>query len=353
MAWPEKEKIGQGVASMLGVNLAVQDGEKIMIMTDAPSLNQWRELGLEWLQEALERSVLARTVAELATELKSSCRITFLPYPSVEQSGAEPDPNTAREMQEADVIIAINTYSLSHTLAAQKACQAGARIASMPGFLAEMFEGPMTVDHDVMAEASRKIAGLLTEARTAVVTTPLGTGLTLDLEGRAGDVDTGLITSSGQSRSTPLGSLGNLPGGEAFIAPVEGSAEGQVVVPPEGYSKLKEQMTLHFKGGSVCRIEGGGEVGEQFRRLLELPIVGRQTARRNLAELGVGTNPKARSAQSDLEAEKIKGTVHIAIGDNSHIGGVVTADLHEDFILWEPDLSLDGRLVIKGGEWLV
>jgi leucyl aminopeptidase (aminopeptidase T) len=112
-------------------------------------------------------------------------------------------------------------------------------------------------------------------------------------------------------------------------------------------------MTFHFKGGSVCGIEGGGEVGKEFRQLLELPIGGRQSARRNLAELGIGTNPKARSVASDLEAEKIKGTVHIAIGDNCHIGGVVTADLHEDFILWEPDLSLDGRLVIKGGEWLV
>ena len=76
-------------------------------------------------------------------------------------------------------------------------------------------------------------------------------------------------------------------------------------------------------------------------------------ARRNLAELGIGTNPKAASVESTLEAEKIKGTVHIAIGDNSHIGSSVEADLHEDFVVWAPDLFLDGELVIRSGEWLV
>jgi aminopeptidase len=112
-------------------------------------------------------------------------------------------------------------------------------------------------------------------------------------------------------------------------------------------------MTIYFSGGLVCDIEGGGKVGEEFRRLLELPAPGRQTARRSLAELGIGTNPKARSVETILEGEKIRGTVHIAIGDNIHMGGLVSADLHQDFVIWEPDLSLDGRMVIRRGKWLV
>jgi leucyl aminopeptidase (aminopeptidase T) len=46
-----------------------------------------------------------------------------------------------------------------------------------------------------------------------------------------------------------------------------------------------------------------------------------------------------------LEAEKIKGTVHLAIGDNAHFGGTVESDLHEDFVLPHPELFLDGELV--------
>ncbi len=54
-----------------------------------------------------------------------------------------------------------------------------------------------------------------------------------------------------------------------------------------------------------------------------------------------------------LEAEKIKGTVHLAIGDNSHMGGTVTSDLHQDFVIPKPDLRLDENLVIEGGEWRI
>jgi leucyl aminopeptidase (aminopeptidase T) len=76
-------------------------------------------------------------------------------------------------------------------------------------------------------------------------------------------------------------------------------------------------------------------------------------ARRNLAELGIGTNPNARKPDNVLEAEKIKGTVHIAIGDNIHMGGRVEADLHDDFVQPRPDMYLDGRPVIVEGEWKI
>jgi len=50
-------------------------------------------------------------------------------------------------------------------------------------------------------------------------------------------------------------------------------------------------------------------------------------------------------------AEKIRGTVHLAISDSSHMGRMVTADLHQDFVIPGPDLLLDGKLVIEGGQW--
>lgn len=76
----------------------------------------------------------------------------------------------------------------------------------------------------------------------------------------------------------------------------------------------------------------------------------RNQARCNLAELGIGTNPFARSTESGLEAEKIKGTIHIAIGDNAHIGGKVSADLHFDMIIPQVDLFLNGEKIIENGE---
>ncbi len=345
MVWPAREKIRQGVLNMLEVNLAVRDGETVLVMTDPPTLVQWNELSVEEIEEALERCVLARLVTDLAVEAMPAARATFLPYPCTGRFGADLDPETAEMMRTSDVVVAINNYSLTHTRAAQEACRAGARVASMPRFLAEMFEGPMTADYHQVAEDSRRMAELLTRASSALLTTPQGTELTMDLSWRSGDVDSGFV--AGMER--PI----NLPGGEAFVVPAEGKAEGKVVVTPLGYASLKEDMTLHFHAGEVTDIQGGGAVGDEYRLLLELPTPGLRPDRRNLAELGIGTNPRAKSVKSTLEAEKIMGTVHVGIGDNSVMGGTVHADLHQDFVLWEPDLYLDDRLVIEKGAWLV
>jgi leucyl aminopeptidase (aminopeptidase T) len=345
MPWPEAQRIRDGVHNMLRVNLGVQEGESLLVMTDPPTLSQWSDLSVEELQEALERCVLARIVADVAAEMMPAATTTFLSYPRTVRFGAELDDDTAEKMRRSDVVVAISNNSLTHTRAAQEACRAGARVASMPRFFAEMFEGPMTADYHQVAEDSRRMAELLTKARSARITTPDGTDLTMDLIGRLGDVDSGFVT--GMER--PI----NLPGGEAFVVPVEGKGEGKVVVTPRGFAPLTENMTIIFEAGQVSDIEGGGVVGEEYRQLLELPTPGLQPGRRNLAELGIGTNPRAKSVKSTLEAEKIMGTVHVAIGDNSVMGGSVHADLHQDFVLWDPNLYLDDELVIKKREWLV
>jgi aminopeptidase len=51
-----------------------------------------------------------------------------------------------------------------------------------------------------------------------------------------------------------------------------------------------------------------------------------------------------------LEAEKIRGMVHLAIGDNAYMRGMLSVDLHEDFILPRPDLYLYGEIVMRGGQ---
>ena len=133
---------------------------------------------------------------------------------------------------------------------------------------------------------------------------------------------------------------------------MEGSGVGQLVVPAGWYPGLTEDMVLQFEQGVVVEVRGGGAVGDELRCLLQTGSADpAHEARRNLAELGIGVNPNARKPDNVLEAEKIKGTVHIAIGDNAHIGGRVEADLHEDFVQPQPDLFLDGQVVIVGGEW--
>jgi len=44
-----------------------------------------------------------------------------------------------------------------------------------------------------------------------------------------------------------------------------------------------------------------------------------------------------------LEDEKVRGTAHIALGDNSTIGGNVVAGVHLDAIIRKPRVFADGH----------
>jgi len=351
MEWVEKDRIREGVINMFKVNMGVRAGESLLVVTDLPQRAVWQQRDSAQLSQILKRSMLAKMTGEVARESFPQCAVDFFPFPMAARSGAEPGEEVAERMREADVVIAITNYSLSHTDARVEACQAGARMASMPGFLAEMFYagGPMAADYERIAEETRPLARMLSQAQEAIVRSRAGTDMRFSLAGREAGADTGLFREKG--------SFGNLPAGEAYIAPLEGTGSGQIVVEKGWFRGLQETLVLQFEDGLVCSVQGGGEVGETLLDLLGLEQEGGQSAeyeaRRNLAELGVGTNPNARSTASVLEAEKIRGTVHMAIGDNAHIGGIVSADLHWDFVIPHADLILDGKAIMKDGEPLV
>lgn len=330
------KKIRAGVVNMLKVNMQLKDRESILIVNDFPIQKEWA-LPYPRIKDMASRSLLARQIFDLIRDEFKHNRIDYLAYPSMGQHGTEPPTEVAEKLLEYEVAILLTTYSLSHTEAREKATKKGARIASMPGIEDAMFadDGPMAADYSGIRKESEEWAELLTRGKMLRVVTGYGTDLTFSIEGRPGGADTGILEKAGD--------WGNLPGGEAFIAPVEGTANGKMVVPRGWFFGLEEDMTLKFKDGYVVALQGGGQVGEEFSRLLSFDD-DRLKHRRNCAELGIGTNPKARKPDNVLEAEKIKGTVHIAIGDSSHLGGVTQSDLHEDFVLPEPVLYIDGKI---------
>lgn len=344
----ERGKIEPGVINMFEVNMAVKSGERLVVVTDVPTTEEWVKKETKQLAEMMERSLLAKMVSEIAGEKFPGCKVQFYAYPSVGRHGAEPGKEVEEKIKEADVAIAITSYSLSHTEARENATKSGTRIASMPMFLPEMFYpgGPMATDFTKVHEECRRIAKLVDQAREVKVTSPGGTDLEFSLEGRKGLIDDGIFTEKG--------AFGNLPSGEVFSVPLEGTTSGNLVVEKGWYANLEEDMIFVFKDGQVKEVIGGGKVGDDFREMLacgkdEEPYL----SRRNCAELGIGMNPNAKRPDNILEAEKIRETVHIAIGDSSHMGGKVTADLHQDFVIPKPTLKFDGKVVIENGKILI
>ena len=331
--------LGRASANMLKINMGLKEGESVLFVTDVPSVDIWMKTNQVVLSELVSRPLLVKEITELMVKEFPHNKIDFLSFPLTGSNGAEPPDEIAEKFLGYDVLMLMTSFSLSHTDARQNANERGARIASMPGFEAGMFAagGPMAANYDRIGEESVRWAELLTNGNQVHVTSPFGTDLSFSISGRKGDADSGLYREKC--------SWGNLPAGEAYITPVEGTAQGKLVVPAGWYPGLKETMILTFVDGYVTSLTGGGEVGAEFIKTLDFTNP-ELKHRRNCAELGIGTNPNAVRTDNILEAEKIRGTIHIAIGDSKHMGGLTESDLHEDFVLTQPVVILDGKKII-------
>lgn len=274
--------------------------------------------------------------------LSNGLHAESLTYPTLPMDGMEPPDSIADAILNSDVAILVTSRSITHTKARRQGTEKGVRIASLPGFNEAMLGSPLLVDYEEMARNTAAMTELLTKAETARVVTPFGTDVTLSIKGRFAQDDNGNYTQKG--------AFGNLPAGEAYIAPVEGTAEGTIVYDASmsGIGLFEEPIRVTMKQGEAAEITGGKEA-EALIAMLD--AAGRPG--HNLAELGVGANKGAHITGSVLEDEKVFGSIHFALGDNSTFGGKVEADCHLDGLLTKPDLYLDGCLVIKAGEWQI
>jgi leucyl aminopeptidase (aminopeptidase T) len=245
-----------------------------------------------------------------------------------------------------DVVIALSWYSTSHTnFRRLLTINAGTRYASMPLFSKDMFLGSMDVDWKEIEKISLGLKEIFSHSAMAEISANNGTALTLNLETRNAYADTGILTK--------YGDFGNLPAGEVYIAPLEGKAEGKLVIEYKETKKLKDKLTFEIKEGLVQEMSGDKAAIKEFEE-----IFNKNKLNRNIAELGIGTNPKAKDVTNVLEAEKILGTVHIALGDNSGFGGKVSTPFHEDFVVFSPTLKLkskEGKVttILKDGKFKV
>ncbi len=244
-----------------------------------------------------------------------------------------------------DCVIALANYSTSHTRFRDfltRICRC--RYASMPLFDVSMLEGAMNVDWKALAERTRRLAKEMNAAESVSLRTGNGSFLAFSVRGRRAFSDTGILTMPG--------AFGNLPAGEVFLAPVEGTARGKLVLEWGPTSQLSSPVTLTVEDGHVTDVSGTDEYAQRLRDKLS-----EREENRNIAELGIGTNTGAKRPDNILESEKMFGTVHIALGDNSSFGGKVSTPFHQDFVFFRPTLTLfrrDGsrRDILKAGSFV-
>ena len=258
-----------------------------------------------------------------------------------DSAAAEPPRAVAAAMAAADVVLAATIQSLSHTAARKAASDAGVRVGSLPGVTEEMLSRLMTGDLEEIRRRGWAVVTALNRGSEARITCPHGSDLRLGLEGRLGIVDAGELGNRG--------AFGNLPCGEGFIAPVEGTAEGTLVVDGSiaEVGLLETPVALTVREGHL--VEATGEDGAHLLELLT--VHGEDGA--NVAELGIGTNEEAILTGNILEDEKILGTCHVAFGASAGIGGTVQVPVHLDCVVLEPTVEIDGETIVSGGDLLL
>jgi leucyl aminopeptidase (aminopeptidase T) len=315
------EDLDRAVGVVVRDCLAVAPGEEVLLVCNPATEELGRAL------RAVAESEGAEAVLALMAERDSHA--------------AEPPRAIAAAMLASDVVIAPTVQSLSHTAARKAASEAGARIATMPGVTDEMLARVMGADVAALRRRGEAICAALDAGAEARIRCANGSDLRLGLETRTSIVDAGDLSAAG--------AFGNLPCGEGFIAPLEGTGEGTLVVDGSiaGVGRVPEPVTLTVRSGHLT--EATGTAGAE---LLEL-LTAHGEDGTNVAELGIGTNEAAILTGNVLEDEKILGTAHVAFGASAAIGGTVQVPVHLDCVVLEPTVEVDGETLVRDGELLV
>jgi len=291
--------------------LALKPSEKFLVVTDP---------------------LLFSVAAHFAEGAESIGAASFLNViPTGKMHGEEPPPNTAVLLSEVDVALLITKFSLSHTKARKQASRKGVRMASLPGATSRMLIRAVPISYKALSLRAAQLVGHLNRAKEVVVRTKKGTNISFSASGRRAYVDSGIYNYPH--------AFGNLPAGEVCLAPQEGTARGRVVV--DGsipyLGKLSSPLVFDFEKGFLVKLRGKGS------KLLRSILSSKGKAAFNLAEFGIGLNPRARLTGDVLEDEKVLGSVHFDLGNNISFGGSVNVPLHIDAVVRSPWIFLDKK----------
>lgn len=304
----------QKSADIVMKRLNVQKGERVLILTDTKTSAKISDALMVSAESCGAEAMLMRTLPR-------------------SNHGEEPILPAAKAMYWSHVTVAPTYYSITHTKAVKAATKKGARIATMPGINEDMFTRAIDIDYEALSKSVRKIKDAMDAAQRVRITSQSGTDLSFLIKGRKAYADDGTFYK---------GKAGNLPAGECFLAPREGSASGILVI--DHTSVCKPKTSVLVEHGNAVDVKGD----DAFKANLW-----KYKNARNVAEFGIGTNPKALLSGRVLEEEKALGTCHIAFGSNFSFGGRIKSDIHWDMMLLSPTIYFDERKIMDAGELIL
>ena len=312
----------KGARKIVEVCTAVKPGERVVILTDSTLIE------------------VADVLAAAAHERGAEVVVTVIAPLAVD--GAEPPRVAIEAMKAADVAIVPLSYSASHSEGMREALASGTRVASLSGFTKDMMvRGGIEADFVKLRPLCDAVAAALGNASEAVLTTPAGTNVRMNLKGRPGNSHSCIVDKPGKYTAIP-----NI---EANISPVAG--EGVIVfdgsIPNLRMGVVDAPVIVEVRHGSIVKISGGKQAAV-LRTLWERQA---DPSVYNIAQLAIGLNPDCTAFTGVfLNDHGAYGTVHIGIGTSAALGGSTQSAMHLDGMMYAPTLLLDGQPILENGE---
>ncbi|MEM2832734.1 MAG: aminopeptidase [Candidatus Caldarchaeum sp.] len=297
--------------------VAIGKGESCLLITD---------LRASSLSHALGKAVLVRggvlSVLSLPKEVYTK----------------EPLPRNVEAALTSSEVVVIHTRYLFPQQPRRLAAKAGARVLSLCAVTEDMALRALNVDYDKLSTITHKLAEMFACAQEIHIKSGNGKEFCAKIANQPVIYLDGVVRMPGQISALPAGVVATLP--------IPGSAQGRVVLNGSltGFGLLDEPVVLEVKSGRVVRISGGKEA-KKLERLLRNADEGAW----HVAEIGLGTNPKAVYTGNLVEDERVLGSAHVGLGRNTHLGGMIKSSLHLDGTIRYPYVYLDGKLIACNG----
>ena len=298
----------------------VSPGQKVLVIAD----NEYQNM------------LFGQVVMDLAISL--GAEPTLVAINPTMMKAKEPLPFVAAAMKSVDTIIRLSNHpAMIHTNARKDATAAGVRFCILT--MEDIKYATSLEDVKLIEKRTKALAELLSHTKIATVTSPAGTNISMSLSGRP---------------SLALQPLDrNLGGGsphyaEAAIAPVEGTANGVIVIDiafVDWEHLLREPIRLTVKNGNVIDVSGSKQEAGKLRE-----IIANHDNAGNIAELGIGTSHTVPQPVLGVRKDcAILGTAHFGLGRNNDFGGHTKSDIHLDALMDNVTIELDNKIVLKDG----
>jgi len=226
-----------------------------------------------------------------------------------------------------------------------------ARHAHMPGITRELMESGMCADYLRISKLTKKIEGIVKNARRARVVNPGGTDLDVECHPSwRWVIDDGILHKKGM--------WGNLPAGEIFTA--ANKVNGRIVIDELGdwftprYGYLKDTPVTLMVRDSRADLSSIRCVNERLRREL-VEFLSTDPYSNKLGEFAIGTNLALTSLTGNMLQDEKFPSVHCAFGNplREETGADWESKTHIDGLVLKSSIWIDGRKIMDEGKHLI